>query len=182
MKRPTRRVMAMIATALLIATACTDSHAPAAAEPDGLVGAWRSQVQFGDGAFAAVKDLEFMYVFNAGGTMTESSNYDGAPPVPPAYGTWKATGSRTFEARYEFFMTKPPESFESIAKAGGWLPAGHGVLTENITLADDGGSFTSTIALVLFDQNGQLVEGGAKGNGKGARLEALGPSPAVSAP
>jgi hypothetical protein len=163
--------MAMIATTLLIATACTDSHAPPAAEPGGLVGAWRSQVQFGDGAFAAVKDLEFMYVFNAGGTMTESSNYDGAPPVPPAYGTWKATGSRTFEVRYEFFVTQPPESFESIAKGGGWLPAGHGVLTEDITLADDGGSFTSTIALVLFDQNGQPVEGGGKGHGKGTRID-----------
>lgn len=170
MKRPTRWAMAMIAMTLLSATACTDSHAPPAADPDGLVGAWRSQVQFGDGAFAAVKDLEFMYVFNAGGTMTESSNYDGAPPVPPAYGTWKATGSRTFEARYEYFVTKPPESFESIAKGGGWLPAGHGVLTENIALSSDGKSFNSIITLVLLDQNGQAVEGGGKGNGKGTRI------------
>ena len=36
-----------------------------------------------------MKDLEFMYVFNVGGTMTASSNYDGAPPVPPAYGVWR---------------------------------------------------------------------------------------------
>jgi hypothetical protein len=169
-KGPTRRVTATIAAVLLVATACTNSRVPTAAEAVGLVGAWRSQVQFGDGAFAVVKDLEFMYVFNAGGTMTESSNYDGAPPVPPAYGTWKATGSHTFEARYEFFMTKAPETFENIVQGGGWLPAGHGVLTEDIALADDGNSFTSTIALVLFDQNGQPVEGGGKGNGKGTRI------------
>ena len=43
--------------------------------PD-LVGQWRAKLQFTSGAFAPVKDLEFMYVFNLGGTMTESSNYD----------------------------------------------------------------------------------------------------------
>ena len=59
-----------------------------------LVGAWKSNIQFKDGAFAEVKDLEFLYVFNAGGTMTESSNYDGSPPVPPAYGAWKEVGPR----------------------------------------------------------------------------------------
>ncbi len=31
-----------------------------------MAGAWRSQVQFSGGTFAAMKDLEFMYVFNAG--------------------------------------------------------------------------------------------------------------------
>ena len=35
---------------------------------------------------AAMKNLEFMYVFDADGTMTESSNYDSFPPGPPAYG------------------------------------------------------------------------------------------------
>lgn len=173
MKGLTRWVMVTIVTAMLLATACTDTHAPPVAEAGEharLVGAWRSQIQFGDGAFATVRDLEFMYVFNAGGTMIESSNYDGAPPVPPAYGTWKATGPREFEARYEFFITKPPESFDSIAQGGGWLPAGHGVLTESIVLAEDGNSFTSTIALVLFDQNKQEVEGGGKGNGRGTRI------------
>ncbi len=40
-----------------------------------LVGAWRGKIQFKTGTFSTIKDLEFMYVFNAGGTMTESSNY-----------------------------------------------------------------------------------------------------------
>jgi len=52
---------------------------------DNLVGAWQGKIQFTTGAFADTKDLEFMYAFNAGGTMAESSNYDAAPPVPPAY-------------------------------------------------------------------------------------------------
>jgi hypothetical protein len=60
------------------AAASTD---PAAGD---LAGEWRAQLQFSSGAFAPIKDLEFMYSFNQGGTMTESSNYDASPPVPPA--------------------------------------------------------------------------------------------------
>src|SRR5215831_20302329 len=72
-----------------------------------LVGAWRGSVQFSSGSLAAIKDLEFMYVFNAGGTMTESSNYDGAPPVPPAYGVWQLVADREYEAKYIYYWTKP---------------------------------------------------------------------------
>src|SRR6266850_5140732 len=77
-----------------------------------LVGEWRAQLQFTSGAFAPVKDLEFMYVFNQGGTLTESSNYDASPPVPPAYGIWRKVGNKEFEAKYEFYVTKPPTSFD----------------------------------------------------------------------
>src|SRR4051812_33684080 len=72
-------LLGCIAASLLISgcTVTTSTSAPMpVAEADGLTGAWRSKIQFTTGSFAAVKDLEFMYVFNAGGTMTESSNYD----------------------------------------------------------------------------------------------------------
>lgn len=61
-------------------------------ETDSLVCAWRSQIRFSSGALAEIKDLEFMYAFNVGGTLTESSNYGGAPPVPPASRVWKKSG------------------------------------------------------------------------------------------
>jgi len=83
----------------------------------GLVGAWRGKVQFTSGAFAATTNLEFCYVFNEGGTMTESSNYDGAPPVPPAYGVWCKCGDRRFQAKYLYFWTKAPNAFRP--RAGG---------------------------------------------------------------
>src|SRR6188768_4072718 len=95
-------------TALLVSlgvAACSRDQAEASAP---LVGAWRGSVQFTTGAFAMTKDLEFMYAFNAGGTMTESSNYDGAPPVPPAYGVWRRVGKQKFEAKYAYYWTKPP--------------------------------------------------------------------------
>ena len=156
----------VLAVTLLAAGCAAERPVPAPL----LVGAWRSSLQFTTGAFASVKDLEFMYVFNAGGTLTESSNYDGAPPVPPAYGVWRALGPKEFEARYEFYVTAPapPEAFKTGA---GWLPSGRGVFTERITLAPDGNGFTSTIRYEAFDVQGRPVEGGGEATGKAARIQ-----------
>ncbi len=138
-----------------------------------LTGAWRSHVQFASGDFAAAKDLEFLYVFNPGdgrgGTMTESSNYDAAPPVPPAYGVWREVGPGRFEALYVFYTTKPPEKAEQIVQ--GWGPAGRGELTERITLAADGKSFESAITLKLFDPAGRPLPGGSDGTGHATRID-----------
>ena len=146
------------------------SAARASAANDTLAGAWRAKVQFKTGMLADWKNLEFMYAFNHGGTMTESSNYDGSPPGPPAYGVWKKTGARQFEARYEVFLTKSAKPLEEIAKGGGWLPDGHGVLSEKITLSADGKSFTSRVRWDMFDQAGKAVESGIEGTGEGRRM------------
>ena len=137
---------------------------------DSLAGAWRAKVQFKSGMLADWKNLEFMYAFNQGGTMTESSNYDGSPPGPPAYGVWRKTGARQFEARYEVFLTKSAKPLEEIAKGGGWLPDGYGVLTEKITLSKDGKSFKSIIRWDAFDQAGKAVETAIEGTGEGKRM------------
>ena len=135
-----------------------------------LVGQWRAKVQFRSGAFAGIRDLEFAYVYNSGGTMTESSNYDAAPPVPPAYGIWRTTGLNQFEAKYEFYVTKAPVRLEDLTGGGGWLPAGRGVLLERITISDDGNSFTSAIRYQAFDQAGRAAEGWDEAEGRGVRL------------
>lgn len=152
---------------------CRQQPAPSATagtDTTDLLGEWRAKLQFTSGAFAAVKDLEFMYVFNQGGTMTESSNYDASPPVPPAYGIWRKVGPREFEAKYEFYVTKPPTAFAEIAKAGGWGPAGRGVFQERITLSEDGNSFTSKITYEQFDVAGKPAEGGGEATGQGVKL------------
>jgi hypothetical protein len=137
---------------------------------DDLQGAWRGKVQITSGAFAAIKDLEFMYVFNVGGTMTESSNYDAAPPGPPAYGVWRKTGGRHFEAKYHVFMTKAVSILDEITKGGGWEPDGYGILSESITLSDDGASFESTITFEIFDREGKRTELGGNGVVKANRI------------
>lgn len=135
-----------------------------------LTGAWKAKVQFTSGMLADWKNLQFMYAFNQGGTMTESSNYDGSPPGPPAYGVWRKTGARQFEARYEVWLTKSEKPLEEIAKGGGWLPDGHGVLSEKITLSEDGKSFKSIIRWDSFDQTGKAVESAVAGLGEGRRM------------
>jgi hypothetical protein len=150
--------VAIVALAWIALAGCVS--APGSAPAPTLVGAWRSGVQFGDGVLAPVKNLEFLYVYNSGGTMTESSNYDATPPVPPAYGEWRRTGAGRFESKYTFFTTSPPPEVKSLATGGGWLPAGSGVLTEKITLAADGRAYDATMTLALFDLAGKPVPGG----------------------
>jgi hypothetical protein len=141
-----------------------------AAGDEGLVGAWSSRVQFKKGGFAAISDLTFLYAFNLGGTMTESSNYDGAPPVPPAYGVWRKIGPNRYEAKYVFFASKAPRTFEDLGSGGGWLPAGRGILTESITLSRDGNAFTSLLRLDLMDGTGKLTDS-SEAEGRGVRIQ-----------
>lgn len=167
--------LALTMVGALCGTACRDAAAPSTQQSsprDSLVGAWRSQIRFSGGALAEMKDLDFMYVFNAGGTMTESSNYDAAPPGPPAYGIWRKTGLRQFEAKYMFYSAnKAPGTFEDIAKGGGWLPTGHGILTEKITLSEDGKTYKSAMTFAAFDQAGKPAEGAGEGTGTGTRFD-----------
>jgi hypothetical protein len=165
-RRPPARWFA--ALTLLSILGCAPPPAPKA--PPALVGAWRSKVQFGGGVLAPIRNLEFLYVFNAGGTMTESSNYDGVPPVPPAYGEWRQTGAGEFEAKYTFFTTSPPSDLKSLGTGGGWLPAGSGVLTERITLATDGRAYDAKLTLRLFDLGGRPATGGGEASVHATRV------------
>ena len=103
--------------------------------------------------------------------MTESSNYDAAPPGSPAYGMWRKIGARQYEARYEFFMNMPPASFDELAKGGGWMPDGHGVVTEKIILSADGNTFDSTLKYEFFNPEGNLIPGGGEAVSKAERLK-----------
>jgi len=163
----------LVVSAVLLASGFSfapSSGAHEAVAEDSLVGAWRGKVQFKSGAFAAVKDLEFLYAFNAGGTMTESSSYDAMPPAMPAYGVWKKLKPRQYEAKYVFFWTNPPKALEALTSGGGWTTGGSGVLVEKITLAEDGKSYTSTIKLDVFDQAGKPVDGASEAEAQVARI------------
>ena len=160
----------LLAALLLSSIAASGCGKHLTLESPAIVGAWRSTVQFTSGPFAEVKDLEFMYVFNAGGTLMESSNYDAMPPVPPAYGTWRPVGMDEYELRYEYFATKPPADVATIPTGGGWMPNGRGVLTERIKLSADRQSFTSKLSFQMLDATGKPVEGGGEAEGKGVRM------------
>ena len=163
-------LLEIIAAALIAMVGLTGCQVSQSQSGDHLVGAWRGRVQFKTGALAATKDLEFLYVFNAGGTMTESSNYDAVPPVAPAYGVWRKIGARQYEARYVYYWTKAPANLEEIAKGGGWPPGGHGVLSQKISLSEDGNAFDSTIKYEVFDQQGNPTELASEAAAKATRM------------
>lgn len=166
---PAFRTTSAIAGILLACAACAPAGKSAADGPT-LAGAWQARVQFQSGAFAGVKDLAFMYAYAADGTLMESSNYDAAPPVPPAYGNWRHVAGNQFEARYVFFTTRLATPAESAAASGGWLPAGHGELSERITLAADGQSYEAAITVALFDAADKPIEGGGAGTVHARRM------------
>jgi len=136
-----------------------------------LTGMWKGKVQFRTGDYAQIKDLEFMRVYNAGGTMTESSNYDGVPPTPPAYGIWKKTGTNKYETRYEFYWNNVPPAYEDLKMNGGFSPGGYGILTEKITLSEDGKSYTSKISFSSFDKTGKQLVSGDEGDTEAKKME-----------
>jgi hypothetical protein len=123
MKKRMPRVTICTAALLLSMFAIGCRVAPVK-DDGGLAGAWRGKVPGISGLLASMKGLEFMYVFNADGTMTESSNYDAFPPGPPAYGVWRRIGKRQYEAKYVVFQTKPVAILDEIARGEGWAPNG----------------------------------------------------------
>jgi hypothetical protein len=141
---------------------------PQPTAPD-LVGAWRSKMQFKGGRSRASRILSSC-TSSSGGTMTESSNYGGAPPVPPAYGVWRGVGPGEFEAKYEYYATRPPAGVADLTGGGGWLPAGRGVLVERIRMSAAGDSFTSTIRYEALDAAGRPVPGGGEAEGRAGRI------------
>ncbi len=172
MSHRSRNTSILFAAALII-SGCTKapSTQAGATEREDLVGAWRSKITFQSGALTGMKDLEFLYSYNAGGTMTESSNYDeAANSSPPAYGIWKRIDPQTFETKYVFYTTKAPSPADSVLNRSDWWPAGHGVLTETITLSSDGGTYASSIKLETFDSAGAPIAGGGTGTGAGTRI------------
>jgi len=143
-----------IAVLVFMAFTITSQNNPQA---DDLAGTWKAKVQFKTGAFAGVKNLEFLLSFNSDGTITESSNYDGMPPVPPAYGIWRKTADKQYEAKYEFYITNVPPSFEALKKSGGFTPAGFGRFTEKIIISPDGKTYKSKIKFNAFDITGKQM-------------------------
>ncbi len=165
------RFTLLMLSAVLI-TGCANapsSQAIASTDRGQLVGAWRAKVVFRTGPLAEMKALEFLYSYNAGGTMTESSNYDeAANSSPPAYGVWRQIDPRTFETKYVFYTTKAPGPGDGAPNGSDWWPAGHGVLTETITLSADGQTYHSTVKLNTFDKGGAPIAGAGSGEGTGA--------------
>ena len=161
----------VIAVCSVILSGCARAAAPPEAGNGPLIGAWHSKIVFSNGPLTDMKGLQFLYAYNAGGTMTESSNYDeAANSSPPAYGIWKRIDARTFATKYMFFTTRTPAPGDGATNGNDWWPDGHGIINEKITLSADGQTYASTITLNLFDRGGAPIASHGEGIGAGVRI------------
>jgi hypothetical protein len=132
----------------------------------GLEGAWRVQVTVESGPFRGSQ--QFLVMYSAGGGMVESSNFDEAPPVPPAYGSWVASGESGFRSTYVFFTT---EAVDRLDAGAGWEFSGSGKFRESITVGPSGNDYTSRLSYELYDTaDAPLAGQSGEGYGVGRRI------------
>jgi hypothetical protein len=130
-----------------------DSH-------NGLEGTWRVQVTVRDCQTGqALRTFPARFTFAEGGTLTVTTA--GQPPSlsTPGLGVWRHTDGHTYGAVSEAFV---------FSSTGTWTQTHK--LTRVIEIGDDGNEFTDTIALEIFDTNGNLIVTGC-GTSVASRLE-----------
>jgi hypothetical protein len=113
----------------------------------GLQGTWRVQVTVRDcQTGAAQRAFPAVFAFAKGGTLTVTTA--GQPPSlnTTGLGVWRHTDGHNYSAVFETFVFSP---------AGAWIQTHR--LTRTIEVSDDADEFTDTIALEIFDTNGNLI-------------------------
>jgi hypothetical protein len=128
---------------LICATSAVAAQSPSKSAGGPLVGVWDSELTLTNCQGVVIKMLEAYVSFHQGGTL---SNTDTNSLNGPGAGTWRNLGGRSYSAPFRFFTFN----------ADGTL-AGEARITRTIQLAADGMSYTSTVAVAIFNINGQQV-------------------------
>jgi hypothetical protein len=118
-----------------------------AESPNGLEGTWRVQVTVRDCQTGqALRTFPALFTFAKGGTLTDTTA--GQPPAlsTTGLGVWRHTEGHTYSAVSEAFVFSP---------AGAWTQTHR--LTRVIEVSNDAHEFTDTVALQIFDTNGNLM-------------------------
>ena len=127
---------------------------------NGLEGTWRVQVTVRDcQTGVAQRTFPALFSFAKGGTLTVTTA--GQPPAlsTTGLGVWRRTGGHTYSAVSEAFV---------FSSAGAWTQTHR--LTRAIEIGNDADEFTDTIALEIFNTNGNLIVTGC-GTSVASRLE-----------
>lgn len=133
--------------ALLIGTFLATSAVAGSSSPQNhggrLVGVWDSEVTLTNCQGVTIKILEAYVTFHQGGTL---SNSDTNSLNGPGTGTWKNLGGGSYSAPFRFFTFNADGT-----------QAGEAIITRTLELAPDAMSYTSTVAVAIFDVNGNQV-------------------------
>ena len=119
----------------------SESHAK------GLQGAWRVQLTVRDcQTGVALRTFPALFAFAKGGTLTATTAGQLPSLSTPNLGVWRHTDGHTYSAVSETFIFSP---------AGAWTQTHR--LTRVIEIGNDPNQFTDTVALQIFDTNGNLI-------------------------
>src|SRR5262252_6346095 len=125
-----------------------------------LEGTWRVQLTIRDCQTGAeLRTLRALFTFAKGGTLTATTAGQSPALFTPNLGVWGHTGGNTYSAESEAFVFSP---------AGAWMQTHR--LTRAIELSSDADEFTDTVALEIFDTNGNVIVRGC-GTSAGRRFE-----------
>ena len=119
----------------------------AQSEDAGLKGTWRLQVTVRDCQTGqALRTFPALFAFAKGGTLTVTTAGQLPSLSTPGLGVWRHTDGHTYSAVSEAFVFSP---------AGAWTQTHR--LTRVIEISNDANEFTDTVALQIFDTNGNLI-------------------------
>ena len=115
--------------------------------PFGVEGTWRAQLTVRDcQTGVALRTFPAMFSFAKGGTLTDTSAGQLPSLSTSGLGVWHHVNGRTYSAVSETFFFSP---------AGAWTTTHR--LTRLIQVSGDGNSYTDTVALEIFNTNGNVI-------------------------
>ena len=113
----------------------------------GLEGAWRLQLTVRDcNTGQALRTFPAVFTFAKGGTATVITAGQLPSLATPGLGAWRHAHRHHYSAVTDAFVFSP---------AGVWIQTHR--LTRVIKVSSDGDAFTDTVALEIFDTNGNLI-------------------------
>jgi hypothetical protein len=131
-----------------------------AESPNGLEGTWRVRLTVSDCQTGQVlRTFPTLFAFAKGGTVTFTTAGQLPSLATPGLGTWHHMDDHTYSAVSEVFI---------FSSAGAWIQTHR--LTRIIEVSTDGDQFTDTVALQIFDTNGNQIVTGC-GTSVGSRMK-----------
>ena len=128
--------------------------------PNGLEGTWRVQLTVQDCQTGQVlRTFPALFAFAKGGTLSVTTAGQFPALNTTGLGIWKHTKGHSYSAVSEAFIFSP---------AGAWTQTSR--LTRAIDVSNDGDQFTDTVALQIFDTNGNQIVAGC-GTSVGGRMK-----------
>ena len=146
------RTAAMVLAGILVLGSGLAARAQSqdAESHNGLEGTWRLQVTVCDCQTGqALRTFPAMFTFAKGGTLTATTAGQLPSLSTPNLGVWRHTEGHTYSAVSETFIFSP---------AGAWIQTHR--LTRTIEIGNDADEFTDTVALQIFDTNGNQIATG----------------------